>query len=38
MADALLLSSQRMVPAKALDLGYEFRHPEARGALARILG
>lgn len=37
MADALLLSSQRMAPARALDLGYEFRHPNHGEALAAIL-
>ena len=38
MADALLLSSQRMQPAKATRLGYRFLHPEAGPALAGILG
>lgn len=37
MADGLLLSSQRMTPARALDLGYCFRHPDPYAALAGIL-
>lgn len=38
MADGLLLSSQRMTPARALGLGYRFRHDEPHRALAAILG
>jgi hypothetical protein len=38
MADALLLSGQRAVPAKALRLGFEFRHPELEPALRHIYG
>jgi uncharacterized protein (TIGR01777 family) len=38
MADGLLLASQRMMPARALDLGYEFRHAELAATLAGILG
>lgn len=36
MADALLLSSQRAVPQKLLQLGYLFLHPDLDGALAAI--
>lgn len=38
MADALLLSSQRVVPARAAETGYVFRHPDLRGALRHLLG
>ncbi len=38
MADALLLSSQRVVPGRAGDTGYVFRHPDLRGALRHLLG
>jgi uncharacterized protein len=38
MADALLLSSQRVLPQKLQQLGYPFLHPDLRGALAAILG
>jgi hypothetical protein len=38
MADALLLSSQRAVPAMAAETGYVFRHPDLRGALRHLLG
>jgi uncharacterized protein (TIGR01777 family) len=31
------LGSQRVVPRRALDLGYRFRHPEVGGALAAAL-
>ena len=37
MADALLLSGQRAVPAKAERLGYTFRYPRLEDALAAIL-
>ncbi|MCA1560792.1 MAG: TIGR01777 family oxidoreductase [Acidobacteria bacterium] len=36
MADALLLTGQRVVPKRALDLGYHFRFPEIAGALRDI--
>jgi uncharacterized protein (TIGR01777 family) len=35
---SVLTSSQRMVPARALELGYEFRYPELGGALGAALG
>ena len=38
LADALLLASQRMEPAKLKETGYEFRHPELEGALRHLLG
>lgn len=34
---SLVLGGQRMVPAKALSLGYEFRYPELDGALRAVL-
>jgi uncharacterized protein (TIGR01777 family) len=37
MADELLLCSQRLVPARALELGYRFRFPSLDAALADIL-
>jgi uncharacterized protein len=37
MADGLLLGSIRMIPRRALDLGFEFRHPELAPALQSIL-
>jgi uncharacterized protein (TIGR01777 family) len=37
MADALLLSSQRVMPAKLKQSGYEFLQPTLNGALRRIL-
>ena len=36
MADALLLSSQRAVPERALTLGFTFRYPSLRAALTAI--
>jgi uncharacterized protein (TIGR01777 family) len=36
MADALLLSSQRIKPAKLAQSGYRFAHPELPAALAEI--
>ncbi|MDP8950283.1 MAG: TIGR01777 family oxidoreductase [Actinomycetota bacterium] len=38
VADALLLASQRMEPAKLKQTGYEFRYPELEGALRHLLG
>ena len=38
VADALLLASQRMEPAKLKETGYEFRYPELEGALRHLLG
>jgi uncharacterized protein len=38
VADALLLASQRMEPAKLKKTGYEFRYPELEGALQHLLG
>jgi len=38
MADALLLSSARVKPAKLLSSGYEFLYPEIEGALHHVLG
>lgn len=38
MADALLLSSQRVVPVKLIAGGYRFRFPELEGALRYLLG
>ena len=37
MADALLLSSQRAMPQKLQQLGYQFQHPDLKTALATIL-
>jgi uncharacterized protein len=37
MADALLLSSQRAVPQRLLDLGFQFEHPDLPRALRAIL-
>ncbi len=37
MADSLLLKGQRVVPRRALDLGYRFRFPEVEGALRDLL-
>ncbi len=38
MADALLLSSQRVEPAKLLANGYQFRFPKLDDALRHVLG
>lgn len=38
MADAALLASQRVVPARLTALGFSFRHPALTGALRAILG
>jgi uncharacterized protein (TIGR01777 family) len=38
MADALLLSSTRVVPQGLLAAGYQFRQPELEGALRHLLG
>lgn len=37
MADALLLSSQRVMPVQLERLGYRFLHPDLREALAAVL-
>ena len=37
MADALLLSSQRVLPAQLQRLNYAFQHPDLRTALATVL-
>jgi len=37
MADELLLASVRAKPARLLDTGYEFLHPELEGALRHLL-
>jgi uncharacterized protein len=37
MADALLLASARIQPAKLLATGYSFRYPELEGALRHLL-
>jgi uncharacterized protein (TIGR01777 family) len=33
----LVTGSARVIPRRALDLGYEFRHPEVEGALREVL-
>jgi hypothetical protein len=38
MADALLLSSERVVPRRLEATGYHFRYPELGGALRHLLG
>lgn len=38
MADALLLSGQRAVPAAAERMGYRFTYPDLQGALTHLLG
>ena len=37
MADALLLSSQRVEPARLKDAAYQFDYPQLEGALSRLL-
>jgi uncharacterized protein (TIGR01777 family) len=37
MADALLLSSTRVTPARLQESGYNFQHPELDGALRHVL-
>lgn len=37
MADELLLGGARVVPAKLLEAGFEFRYPDLKGALRAIL-
>jgi uncharacterized protein (TIGR01777 family) len=37
MADALLLNGQRVVPARAVEMGFEFRYRELEPALREIL-
>src|SRR6266849_7267764 len=37
MADALLLSSQRVVPQKLLQLGYSFKHSDPASALGAVV-
>ena len=38
MADALLLSGQRVFPRRMEELGFRFAHPELDGALRSVLG
>lgn len=38
MADEMLLASQKVMPKKLNDLGYEFQQPELEGALKKHLG
>jgi NAD dependent epimerase/dehydratase family enzyme len=38
MADALLLSSSRVEPARLLASGYRFRYPDLEAALRQMLG
>jgi uncharacterized protein (TIGR01777 family) len=38
MADALLLASIRVEPARLQDTNYAFRYPELEGALRHVLG
>jgi NAD dependent epimerase/dehydratase family enzyme len=38
MADALLLSSQRVVPGQLQAWGYQFQDPDLSKALATLLG
>jgi uncharacterized protein (TIGR01777 family) len=38
MADALLLASAQVIPARLQESGYEFRFPDLEGALRHLLG
>ena len=38
MAHAAILASQRVVPARLRELGFEWRYPELEGALRHLLG
>jgi NAD dependent epimerase/dehydratase family enzyme len=38
MADALLLSGARVLPAKLMETNYKFRHPDLEEALRFTLG
>jgi len=38
LADALLLASARMEPARLKETGYRYRHPELEGAFRHLLG
>jgi len=38
MADEMLLASQRVMPEKALNAGFEFKYPTLEGALQDLLG
>ena len=38
MADEMATASQRVLPARLLDAGFQFRHPEPDEAMAAILG
>lgn len=37
-SSTVLLSSQRVLPRRALELGFEFRHPTLASALSQLLG
>lgn len=37
-AAEMLVTSQRMVPGRALALGYRFRHPDLPGAVSDLVG
>lgn len=37
MADEMLLTSQRVVPKKLVEVGYDFQQPELEGALRKYL-
>jgi hypothetical protein len=37
MSEELLLRGARVVPKKLIDSGYEYRYPELRAALKRML-
>ena len=38
LADATLLASQRVIPARLQELGFEWRYPDLSGALRHLLG